>query len=150
MPWAYGAVAPWGAPAPGGPWAGAWGGGSWSGGPWGGGSGQDGADQGVGGPHGSTSGASHAAQAGSFNWTAGWFDVRNEAYLKGLLVGALGAVVLSNGDVQKKALQSVAGLWSLLQGGVEELKERFHDVEAEMQAATRPASDADADGGAES
>jgi len=53
------------------------------------------------------------------------------------LVGALGAVVLSNGDVQKKAMQSMAGLWTLLQGSVEELKERFHDAEAEMQAANR-------------
>lgn len=57
--------------------------------------------------------------------------------MKGLVVGALGAVLLSNDDVQKKAMQSVAGLWSLLQGGVEEIKERFADVEAEMNAASR-------------
>ena len=115
MAWAgYG---PWGAPHPG-----------WSGGPHGGGA-----------EHGSAGVGAASAGHGpaSFNWTSGWLDIRNEAYVKGLVVGALGAVLLSNDDVQKKAMQSVAGLWSLLQGGVEEIKERFADVEAEMTAASR-------------
>jgi hypothetical protein len=37
--------------------------------------------------------------------------------------------------VQKKTMQSLVSLWSLFQGGVEEMKERFRDVEAELQAA---------------
>jgi hypothetical protein len=113
MGWA--AQGPWGAPQAG-----------WSGGPHGGGS-----------DHGAGTGGPPGQGPASFNWTSGWLDFRNEAYLKGLLVGALGAVLMSNDDVQKKAMQSVAGLWSLLQGGVEELKERFADVEAEMSAASR-------------
>jgi len=114
---------PWGAPAPG-----------WNGGPHG-----DGSTQGA-----PTGGTPSGHWPSAFNWTSGWLDIRNEAYLKGLLVGALGAVLLSNDDVQKKAMQSVAGLWGLLQGGVEEIKERFADVEAEMSAASRQSTpDAD-------
>jgi|GEM_PF-2908515 len=131
----YGAAAPYGpmmAPhgpmaAPGMPWDGRYGQQQpWTGGPHGNGADAQGAP-----------GASANPFGPGFSWTSGWLDFRNEAYLKGMLVGALGAVLLSNGEVQKKAMQSVAGLWSLLQGGVEEIKERFADVEAEMQAAQR-------------
>lgn len=96
-------------------------------------------------------GQPHPTQAAAFAWGTGWFDFRNEAFVKGLMVGALGAVILSNPTVQKKTMQAMASLWALMQGGVEELKERFQDVEAELQAASRapagaaPAADQGAD-----
>jgi hypothetical protein len=72
-------------------------------------------------------------QAGSA--LAGWFDFRDERFIRGALIGAAAAVILTNPSVQKKTMQSLVSLWSLFQGGVEEMKERFRDVEAELQAA---------------
>jgi hypothetical protein len=37
--------------------------------------------------------------------------------------------------VQRTAIKGVVKSWSLVQGAVEEIKERFHDAEAEIHAA---------------
>lgn len=58
----------------------------------------------------------------------------NERFFKGLLVGAAAAYLLTNESVQRTAIRAVVKAWSLVQGGVEELKERFHDAEAEVRA----------------
>jgi hypothetical protein len=58
----------------------------------------------------------------------------NDRFLKGLLIGAAAAYLLTNETVQRTAIKSAVKAWSLLQGGVEELKERFHDAEAEIRA----------------
>lgn len=84
-----------------------------------------------------------SAQKGSWDtqeWTRGWLDFQNPAYVKGLVMGALAAGVASNPAAQKKTMQTLASLWGMMQGGVEELKERFRDMEAEMQATARNAS----------
>ncbi|WP_051013717.1 hypothetical protein [Pararhodospirillum photometricum] len=73
------------------------------------------------------------------SWTRGWVDFQNDAYVKGLVVGAVAALILSNPSMQKKTLTGLASLWGLFQGGMEEIKERFRDAEAEMQAAARGA-----------
>jgi hypothetical protein len=66
----------------------------------------------------------------------------------GALVGAAAAYLLSNESVQRTAIRSVVSLWSTLQGGVEEMKERFRDAEAELhQAATTPPPDSDGEDG---
>lgn len=58
----------------------------------------------------------------------------NDRFLKGLLIGAAAAYLLTNENVQRTAIKGAVKAWSLLQGGVEELKERFHDAEAEIRA----------------
>jgi hypothetical protein len=60
----------------------------------------------------------------------------NERFFKGLLIGAAAAYLLTNENVQRTAIKGAVKAWSLLQGGVEELKERFHDAEAEIRAET--------------
>jgi hypothetical protein len=58
----------------------------------------------------------------------------NDRFLKGLLIGAAAAYLLTNENVQRTAIKGAVKVWSLLQGGVEEIKERFHDAEAEIRA----------------
>jgi hypothetical protein len=58
----------------------------------------------------------------------------NDRFLKGLLIGAAAAYLLTNESVQRTAIKGAVKAWSLLQGGVEELKERFHDAEAEIRS----------------
>ena len=60
----------------------------------------------------------------------------NERFFKGLLIGAAAAYLLTNENVQRTAIKGAVKAWSLLQGGVEELKERFHDAEAEIRSET--------------
>ncbi len=55
-------------------------------------------------------------------------------FLKGLAIGAAAAYLLTNEQVQTSAIKGAVKAWSLLQGGLAELKERFHDAEAELQA----------------
>lgn len=59
----------------------------------------------------------------------------NPRFIKGALVGAAAAYLLSNESVQQNAIKAAVKAWSLLQGGIEEMKERFRDAEAELHAA---------------
>lgn len=61
----------------------------------------------------------------------GWFDYRNPAYIKGAVVGAVAALILTNPGVKKMLVKSVVGIWDTLQGGVEEFKEQIRDIQAE-------------------
>lgn len=58
----------------------------------------------------------------------------NDRFLKGLLIGAAAAYLLTNESVQRTAIKGAVKVWSLLQGGVEEMKERFQDAEAELRS----------------
>ncbi|MBF0179019.1 MAG: YtxH domain-containing protein [Magnetococcales bacterium] len=58
----------------------------------------------------------------------------NANLVKGILVGAAAAYLLTNESVQQASIRSVVKLWSLARGGVEELKERFQDAHAEILA----------------
>lgn len=58
----------------------------------------------------------------------------NPRFIKGALVGAVAAYLLTNDNVQQAAIKSAVKVWSMLQGGVEEMKERFRDAEAELHA----------------
>ncbi|PIE40065.1 MAG: hypothetical protein CSA51_02760 [Gammaproteobacteria bacterium] len=62
------------------------------------------------------------------------FNIRNPAFLKGAAIGAATAYLLSNEKVQQSLIKSSVRLWMSLQGGVEEMKERFRDAEAEIHA----------------
>lgn len=58
----------------------------------------------------------------------------NPRFLKGALFGATAAYVLSNETIQQNAIKAAVGVWSMAQGSIEELKERFRDAEAELHA----------------
>lgn len=59
-----------------------------------------------------------------------------DRFMKGLLIGAAATYLLTNEQVQRTAIKGVVKAWSLLQGGIEEVKERFGDAEAELRHAT--------------
>jgi hypothetical protein len=61
----------------------------------------------------------------------------NDRFLKGLLIGAAATYLLTNESVQRTAIKGVVQIWSALQGGVEEVKERFQDAEAELHHAAQ-------------
>jgi hypothetical protein len=77
---------------------------------------------------------SHPASGPRHAQDSSLFGLTNERFLKGLLVGAAAAYLLTNDSVQRNAIKAVVKVWSVLQGGVEEIKERFHDAEAELRA----------------
>jgi hypothetical protein len=58
----------------------------------------------------------------------------NPRFMRGVLIGAAAAYLLSNEQVQQAAIRGMVQVWSLVQGGVEEMKERFRDAEAELHA----------------
>lgn len=62
-----------------------------------------------------------------------FFNFRDERFIKGAITGAALTFLLTNDSVQKNAIKSVVKLWTLFQGGVEEIKERFKDAEAEIK-----------------
>lgn len=63
---------------------------------------------------------------------ASWFNVTQPAYLKGLLLGAGIALVVTNPSVQKALIGGAVRVWAAVQGGVEEMKEQIEDVKAEL------------------
>lgn len=68
-----------------------------------------------------------AQQQGAF------LNFGNDRFVKGLLIGAAATYLLTNESVQRTAIKAVVQVWSAVQGGIEEAKERFHDAEAELQ-----------------
>ena len=56
-------------------------------------------------------------------------------FVKGALIGAVAAYLLTNDSVQQGVIKAAVKSWSMVQGGVEEMKERFRDAEAELHAA---------------
>lgn len=62
----------------------------------------------------------------------GTFDTQK--FLLGALIGAVGAYVLTNENAQKAIFKTVAKGSSMLTAGIEEMKERFEDAKAEMEA----------------
>jgi hypothetical protein len=70
-----------------------------------------------------------AQQSGSL------LNFSNDRFLKGLLIGAAATYLMTNESVQRAAINGAVKVWSLIHGGVEELKERFRDAEAELHTA---------------
>lgn len=60
------------------------------------------------------------------------FDTSN--FLKGAAIGAIAAYLLTNEDAQKKIFKTFAKGTEMFQAGIEEMKERFEDAKAEMDA----------------
>ena len=60
------------------------------------------------------------------------FDSAN--FIKGALLGAVGAYLLTNENAQKNIFKGFAKTASMFQVGMEEMKERFEDAQAELDA----------------
>lgn len=65
--------------------------------------------------------------------TRSLLSLPNDRFLKGLLIGAAVTYLVTNEQVQRTAIKGIVKTWSLLQGGIEEVKERFGDAAAELQ-----------------
>lgn len=63
-----------------------------------------------------------------------FFNFRDERFVKGAITGAALTFLLTNESLQKNTLKSVIKFWHLLQGSVEEMKERIQDIDAEIKA----------------
>ncbi|WP_395665093.1 hypothetical protein [Methylocella sp.] len=61
-----------------------------------------------------------------------------DSLVKGLVVGAAAAYLLTNEKAQRAIMRAGVTVWTTVMGGVEELKERLHDAEAEVAAAAPP------------
>lgn len=62
----------------------------------------------------------------------GSFDT--EDFIKGALIGAVGAYLLTNETAQKAIFKGVAKTTTMFQAGMEEMKERYEDAQAELEA----------------
>lgn len=60
------------------------------------------------------------------------FGMPNDRFLKGIMIGAAVTYLATNEQVQRTAIKGVVKAWSLMQGGIEEVKERFGDAAAEL------------------
>jgi len=67
--------------------------------------------------------------------SSGLLGFTNDRFLKGLLIGAAATYLITNESVQRTVIKGAVKAWTLVQGGLEEVKERFHDAEAELHAA---------------
>jgi len=72
------------------------------------------------------------------NGLSSFFNFRDERFIKGAVTGAALTFLLTNESLQKNTLKSVVKFWNMLQGGVEEMKERIQDIDAEIKAEDQP------------
>ncbi|MBT3070647.1 hypothetical protein KKP04_07185 [Rhodomicrobium sp. Az07] len=84
------------------------------------------------GPQPSPQAEAQAQQKANSGFFSSGFDIHNDALVKGVVIGAGLTYLLTNETVQKNLIGAAVKLWSTLQGGVEEVKERFRDAEAEI------------------
>ena len=63
-------------------------------------------------------------------------NFRDDQFWKGVLLGAVAALLVTNDTVQKAVMKGTASVWTAAQSGVEEVKEKFEDVKAEIQQKT--------------
>ncbi len=61
------------------------------------------------------------------------FNFQDQQLWKGVILGAGITFLLTNDNVQKSIIKGTAKLYGLIQGGVQEIKEKFEDVQAEMR-----------------
>lgn len=68
------------------------------------------------------------------------FGFTHDRFIKGALIGAAAAYLLTNENVQRTIIKSAVRTWSFVQSSVEEVKERFHDAQAEVETESAKAS----------
>ncbi|PIE65360.1 MAG: hypothetical protein CSA26_03285 [Desulfobacterales bacterium] len=61
-------------------------------------------------------------------------NVQDSQFWKGALIGAAVALLVTNESVQKGVVKTVSKLSAAAQSGIEEMKEKFEDAKAEVQA----------------
>lgn len=61
-------------------------------------------------------------------------NFNTQKFLIGVAIGAVGAYILSNENAQRNLFKAVAKGSELFHTGVEELKEKFEDAKAQLQA----------------
>ncbi len=61
-----------------------------------------------------------------------WVNYQDKTYLAGFAVGVGLALILSNAKVQKTLISGAVKCWNGVQGGVEEVKEKIKDAQAEL------------------
>jgi len=71
-------------------------------------------------------------QTANMDSLLGSFDTTN--FLKGALIGAVGAYLLTNENAQKTIFKTFAKGADMFSAGIEELKERMEDAKAELEA----------------
>lgn len=74
------------------------------------------------------------------NGLSSFLNFHDERFVKGAITGAALTFLLTSDTVQKGAIKSLVKVWSLFQGGIEEIKERFKDAEAEVKTENQPPS----------
>lgn len=62
------------------------------------------------------------------------YNFNSSDFVKGALIGAAAAYLLTNKKVQESLFKTVAKGSSMFQMGMEELKERYEDAQAEIDA----------------
>ena len=79
--------------------------------------------------------AAETTQAAATEHHGGLFSGEHkDALVKGVVLGAGLTYLLTNETVQRNLIGAAVKLWSSLQGGVEEVKERFRDAEADLHS----------------
>jgi len=66
-----------------------------------------------------------------------WLNFRDQQFWKGALLGAAITLLVTNETLQKGVMKGAAKLYSVAQGGVQEIKEKFEDVKAELRQKTQ-------------
>ncbi len=61
------------------------------------------------------------------------FNFQDQQFWKGLLIGAGVTLLVTNDKVQKTAMKGISKIFHAAQSGVEELKEKFEDIQAEVK-----------------
>lgn len=71
---------------------------------------------------------------GQISGNASVVGLGGQRFWTGALIGAAAAFLLTNESVQRATIKTAVKAWSLMEGGFEELKERFRDAQAEIKA----------------
>lgn len=61
-------------------------------------------------------------------------DVKSSTFWKGALMGAAVALLVTNETIQKGVVKTVSKVMAAASGGIEEIKEKYEDAKAEVEA----------------
>ena len=73
-----------------------------------------------------------AEQVSASSGLTSFFQFDNDSFWKGILVGSLASLLLTNSTVKKGIMKTMIKASASVKGGIEELKEQLSDVEAEV------------------
>ena len=73
-----------------------------------------------------------AGDASESSGIASFFQPGNDSFWKGILIGSLGTLLLTNSTVKKGIMKTMLKASASVKGGIEEIKEQLGDMEAEV------------------